>query len=305
MTKSSIATLRENTGVAPQNNTPMTVPEMLNRYKSEIARALPKHITADRMTRIALTAFRQNPALMQCDPRSVFAAIVISAQLGLEIGQLGHAYLVPYKKECQFIPGWKGLVDLVNRAGRASVWTGAVYEGDEFQFQLGTEPRIHHVPSGKDEKLTHVYAIGKVRNAELPIIEVWPTAKVEKHRNRYNKVGGSHYSYKHFEAYARKVALLQVIKYMPASVELSQAYDLDMAAENANQKLSLDDVQDGYLLPPTEEEAPLEPKLAEAVGILGITSTEASAMLTSFDGDQAKMLIHVNQRIDGMNERAI
>lgn len=267
MSKSSMEVLRNNAGIQQQRSDPMTVPQMLEKFKGEIARALPKHITADRMSRIALTAFRQNPQLMKCDPRSVFAAVVISAQLGLEIGQLGHAYLVPYenrreqKWDCQFIPGWKGLVDLVNRAGRACVWTGAVYEGDDFEYERGTKVSIHHKEKWASDKLTHVYAVGQIRGAEFPVIEVWPIAKVMKHRDRFNKVGARHYSFQHLEAYAKKVVLLQVIKYLPVSAEMSQAYDLEVAAETTGQKLTLDNVGEGYMLPasePAEDESEMD-----------------------------------------------
>jgi recombination protein RecT len=46
------------------------------------------------MARIALTAFRMNPKLSEVDPRSVFAAVIQSSQLGLEIGLMGEAHLV-------------------------------------------------------------------------------------------------------------------------------------------------------------------------------------------------------------------
>jgi recombination protein RecT len=231
-------------------------PQMLNAYKNHIAIALPKHLNADRMARIALTAFRQNPKLDECDPASVFAAVIVGSQLGLEPGILGQAYLVPYKSECQFIPGWQGYVDLVSRAGRASVWTGAVFQGDNFDYELGDKPFVKHQPTGEDDpaKLTHVYAIGRIKGAEIPIVEVWTRAKVEKHRDRFNKVGGRHYSFQHFEMYGRKVALLQVIKYMPKSIELQQLAELDLAAENGGQKLDPKQVIEGTWTAPAAPE---------------------------------------------------
>ena len=42
-------------------------PALLERYKGEIARALPRHLNPDQMLRIALTCFRMNPKLEQCD----------------------------------------------------------------------------------------------------------------------------------------------------------------------------------------------------------------------------------------------
>jgi recombination protein RecT len=239
------------TGQQLAKKEPSSFPQMLTAYKSQIALALPKHITGDRMLRVALTAFRQNPKLAECDPKSVFAAIIIGAQLGLEPGVLGQAYLVPYKKECQFIPGWQGLCDLVNRSGRASVWTGAVFDGDYFEYEYGSNPRIVHRSAGNDDqpdKLTHCYAVGRVKGAEFPVIEVWSVPKIIRHRDLYNKVGDKHYSYKNFEMYGRKVPLLQVLKYMPKSIELATALDLDHAS-NVGQVVSVQEAIEGTFMP--------------------------------------------------------
>lgn len=236
---------------------PEKFPAMLNAYKAEIARALPKHLDGERMARIALTCFRQTPALGKCDPKSVFAAVIMASQLGLEPGIGGQAYLIPYGRECQFVPGWQGLTDLVSRAGRASVWTGAVFEGDEFDYALGDSPYVTHRPAGDEDesRLTHVYAIGRIENAKWPVIEVWPIDKVIRHRDRYNKVGGRHYSFKHLEMYGRKIALLQVIKYMPKSVELQTAVALEHAAEKGTQRIEAKDAIEGTWAPLPEEES--------------------------------------------------
>lgn len=251
----SIERIKEKTGLSK----PTDFPSMLSAYKGQLAAALPKHMSADRMVRIALTAFRQNPALSKCDPTSIFAACIISSQLGMEIGVLGHAYLVPYGNTCQLIPGWRGMVDLVSRAGKASVWTGAVYEGDTFDYQMGDKPFITHREMGEFEeaKLTHVYAVGRIKGSDWPTIVVWPVAKVKKHRDRFNKVGTRHYSFQHFEQYARKVVLLQVLKYVPLSVEMACAYELDQAAETGNvQSITIQDAIKGdYIGLP----APAEP----------------------------------------------
>lgn len=252
----------------PDDTQSRSFPVLLEMQKRQVALALPSHMNADRMARIALTAFRQNPTLGKCDPLSVFASVIQSSQTGLEIGVLGQAFLVPYydktKRQyiCQFIPGWKGLVDLVNRAGNASVWTGAVFNGDQFDYALGDRPFVLHKPAGEDDpaKLTHVYAIGRVKGAEWPVIEVWSIEKVIRHRDRYNKVGDAHYSYKNIEMYARKVPLLQVLKYMPASPELARAIKMDDAGEMGRQRF--DDVSgaiDGDFVPMPEGDEERKP----------------------------------------------
>lgn len=251
------------TGNAVAKQQPKDFPSMLTAWLPEIKRALPKHLNGDRMARIALTAFRRTPKLAECDPRSVFAAVIQASQLGLEPDTLGRSYLIPYKVnkkvnnkweshyECQFIPGWKGLVDLMNRSGQGSAWTGAVFEGDDFDYQLGDTPHVKHRPLGEDsaEKLTHVYAVGRAKGNEWPVIEVWPVGRVRKHRDRYNKVGDRHYSYDNWEMYARKVVLLQVLKYLPCSAELATAMALNDAAEMGAQRIDLKDAIEGNWQP--------------------------------------------------------
>ncbi|WP_407412104.1 recombinase RecT [Acinetobacter sp.] len=224
-----------NTQVQARQNTPASFNAFMQKHKAQLELALPKHLNADRMVRLSLTAFSQNKALQNCDPKTIFASIIVASQLGLEPGVNGQGYLVPYKNTCTFIPGWKGLVDLANRGGRCTVWTGAVYEGDEFDYMLGDAPYCKHKPCGEFEesKLTHVYAIGRVKDSEMPVIEVWPVKKVHAHfkKNVVPALQPNHYSKKHFEAYAKKVALLQVLKYMPQSIEMSNAMDVSYAAE--------------------------------------------------------------------------
>lgn len=208
----------------------------LDKLKPQLALALPKHLSADRMARLALTQFSSNRDLQQCSTNSIAASIMTASQLGLEPGVNGQGYLIPYKGTCTFVPGWKGLVDLVARSGRATVWTGVVRDGDEFEYQLGDAPFCKHKPGDGDEEspFTYVYAIGRVRDAALPVIEVWSRAKVQKHLKKYNKVGAKHYAVgdeHNLEMYARKVALMQVLKYMPSSIELSNAITASHAAE--------------------------------------------------------------------------
>ena len=205
-----------------------SVRAMLENMQPQLALALPAHIKPERLARVALSCMTTQPALLDCSARSIKLALMTAAQLGLEPGVLGQGYLIPYKQTATFVPGWQGVIDLVSRSGRASAWTGAVFEGDDFDFQLGTEPSITHRPCGESDpaKLTHVYAVGRVKDAPVPLIEVWPAARVWKHRDRFNKVGRKHYSYEHPEMYARKVVLLQVCKYLPKSIELSAALEL-------------------------------------------------------------------------------
>ena len=206
----------------------------MEKFKPQLALALPKHLNADRMARLALTAFSTNSNLRECDMMSIAGSIMTAGQLGLEPNVNGAGYLIPYKKTCTFVPGWKGLVDLVARSGRGTVYTGVIFKDQEYTFTDGARRDlvIHNETELVDaEDITHAYAIGWVKDSSMPIIELWTVGKIKKHRDKYNKSGKTHYSFRDFEMYARKIPLLQVLKYMPCSVEVSNAIAVSHAAE--------------------------------------------------------------------------
>src|SRR5690606_24918900 len=134
-----------------------TVMGLLEKMKGEIARCLPKHLTPERMARIAMTELRKTPKLLECDPMSFIAAIMQASQLGLEPGVLGSCYLIPFwnakagKFECTFMPGYRGFLDLARRSGQIiSLVARSVYENDEFSYEFGLKENIVHKPSMLD-----------------------------------------------------------------------------------------------------------------------------------------------------------
>lgn len=218
--------------------TPRDLLNYFDKNGGAIESVLPKHLQASRMKRLAVTLFRAptatGAALRKCTPQSILDSIVMASLMGLEPGVAGQGYLIPYNGQCTFVPGWQGLVGLLNNTGRATAWTGAVFEGDQWDYQKGSRPRCVHIPGpndGNPDKLTWVYACGRVNGSEQEVIEAWTMERVWRHRDRHNKVGKRHYSYEHPEMFARKVVLLQVLKYMPRSIELNNAITAADAAE--------------------------------------------------------------------------
>ncbi len=224
----------------------------MDKLKPQMALALPKHLTADRMTRLALTAFSTSEPLQRCTTKSIAASIMTAGQLGLEPGVNGAGFLVPYGTTCTFVPGWKGLVDLVSRSGRGTVFTGVIFKDQEYTFIDGAKRDliIHNETDLDDpEDITHAYAIGWVKDATMPIIELWRVSKIKKHRDKYNKQGQKHYSFRDWEMYARKVPLLQVLKYMPCSIDVANAVALSEAADRGRGAV----IEGGFVV---EEDAP-------------------------------------------------
>lgn len=208
--------------------------EFMEKLKPQMALALPKHLNPDRMVRLALTAFSTTSKLRECTLESIAASVMTAAQLGHEPGVNGAGFLIPYGKVCTYVPGWKGLVDLVSRSGRGTVYSGVIFSDQKYTFVDGSrrELIIHNETDLDDpEEITHAFAIGWVKGSDMPIIELWRVSKIKKHRDKYNKVGRLHYSFRDWEMYARKVPLLQVLKYMPSSIEISNAIAVSHASE--------------------------------------------------------------------------
>jgi recombination protein RecT len=122
---------------------PQTVQSILanEAFQTQIARALPSHMTGDRMLRVAATAVRKNPRLGQCTPGSFAACMLTLSAAGLEPDGR-RAHLIPYKDECTVILDYKGLVELALRNGDiATIHADVVCDRDEFEFDLGQVTR--------------------------------------------------------------------------------------------------------------------------------------------------------------------
>lgn len=230
----------------------LTLPQLLQNYSSKIQAALPRHMTAERMIRVALTTFYKTPGLQAVDPLSVAGAIVAASELGLEPnGVLGHAYLVPFwnekarRRECQLLIGYKGYVDLARRSGQVkTINAHLVYSADEFDCRLGTDEYVKHVPllmrknrRGEWEavplaergSLVLTYAFAKLTD-EGTQLEVMPIGAVERIREQH--ADEKSFAWKdHYEWMVRKTVIRQLVKLLPLSVELQTATGLEDRAE--------------------------------------------------------------------------
>lgn len=169
-----------------------TVADLINSDKTrlEIAKVLPKHLTPERMTRVALTATMRNPTLLECTPASLMNGLLICSQAGLEPdGRLAH--LIPFwntKGNCyevQVIFDYKGLVTLALRNGAESVYADKVCEFDTFDAcVVDGAKKLNHRPNWSKPRgtATCYYAVCK-RAGEVDW-EVMTVDEVEEIRQR-------------------------------------------------------------------------------------------------------------------------
>jgi len=208
------------------------------KIKAQMALALPKHMTSDRLARIALTEVRKVPTLAKCDQTSFLGAIMQCAQLGLEPGgALGHAYLLPFENrkkgitEVQFIVGYRGMIDLARRSGQiVSLTARTVHEHDEFSYQYGLSEDLKHVPAtGERGALQYVYAVAKLKDGGVQF-EVMSRSDVDKVRAQ-SKAGNYGPWQTHYDEMAKKTVIRRLFKYLPVSIELATAVAMDEKAD--------------------------------------------------------------------------
>jgi len=208
---------------------------MSDGVRSQIAMAAPKHLTPERVVRIAMTSIQKTPKLLDCTRESLLGSILTCAQIGLEPDDVsGRAYLVPYGTTCTLIIGYRGIMELARRSGEiAKLEAKCVYEGDEFAFAYGTEGFIKHVPKqremGDKADVTYVYALTKLVNGETQF-EVMTKAEVEDIRKR-SKAGNSGPWVTDWPEMAKKTVMRRLCKYLPSSPDLQSAITVDEQAD--------------------------------------------------------------------------
>lgn len=216
-----------------------TVRALLEKSKAQIAMALPRHMTSDRMLRVAMTEIQKNPVLLECAPMSLVACVVQAAQLGLEIGVLGHAYLVPFnnrqkgRKEVQLIPGYRGLVQLARRSGEIVTFEArVVHAKDVFEATYGLEGTLKHKPSMDEDSgpVVAAYAFAKFKDGGYQY-EVMSVRELDAIRKRSKAADSGPWVTDTEEMY-RKTVARRLCKWLPASIELATAIDLDNKVES-------------------------------------------------------------------------
>lgn len=258
--QSALATKLETAASAPTKKQP-TLNDLLNDMKPAIQQAIPKHMTPERLLRIATTSIRTNPKLKVCTPQSLLGAVMQCAQLGLEPSILGHAYLVPYKNkkkegdrewyedECQFQIGYKGLIELARRTGQiSSIMAHSVHENDEFEYEYGINDKLRHVPAdGERGAIKKYYAVAKFKDGGYAFI-VMSKRDIEIHRDKFSKTKKYGPWVDHFDEMAKKTVLKALMKYMPISVEFQKAVDQDETTKhfdgNSDEMADIIDVTD-------------------------------------------------------------
>lgn len=194
--------------VAPQRQLhPVTkLTQQLEERANEFRKALPSHISPEKLQRTIVTAATNNPDLLNADRQSLIVAAMKAAQDGL-LPDGREAALVIFnnrKKDAQgkwhdhkivqYMPMVYGLRKKIVQSGEVvSLQTGLVYraemEAGAFIYEIGMEPPIRHRPmldlpgdELTDDKIVAAYSIAKMKDGTVAV-EVMRRGEIDRVRN--------------------------------------------------------------------------------------------------------------------------
>lgn len=233
--KEELAKKAESTKGETKLTKSMSIADLIKAMEPEIRKALPEVITPERFTRMALSALNTTPKLRECTQMSFLAALMNAAQLGLEPNTpLGQAYLIPYNNkgvmECQFQIGYKGLIDLSYRNPQMQIISAqAVYENDEFSYELGLNPKLEHRPTLEERgEVRLFYGLFKLVNGGFGF-EVMSKTVMDEYAKEYSKAFDSSFSpwKSNYIGMAKKTVIKQALKYAPLKTDFRKALSND------------------------------------------------------------------------------
>lgn len=197
-----------------------------------------QRVDAGSLIRFAVLEYSQSKALQRCSKESILLSLVAAAQLGLEpSGVKGEAYIVPYKTTATLIPGYRGLVKLARESG-ITISAQVVYEGDQFDIELGSDPKVTHRPclTGERGDIVGAYAVASGDDIGLEV-EWMPRSDLDKIRRSAMR------GQKESPAYAewadqmfRKAPIRRLCKRLPLSNAGNLAVRIDELAEGRDMR---------------------------------------------------------------------
>jgi len=280
---------------------------LLEKRKPEIQSMLAEWITPERFFAMARQV-QKNPLLANCTPESLVECVVQAAQAGLEIGGTsGHFYCIPYGKEAQGQPGWRGLAFLKLKAGAIiQLDCDVVFNDDLFEVGRSSDgdifKHIQNFKGDRSEKAAYAsYARVKLPTGEYQF-EVQSKDSIQRHRGHSKQPNGLLWT-KFWEEGWRKTAYRVLDKRLPEGVnkEAIERYNRAMSVEthatpmDGDDQLPPDDLPTPTTVEVVKETKPSGPALkltADKPVAAGKATPPAEpvppATDTIGDGDEAK-----------------
>ena len=134
---------------------------------------LGSNTSPQKFKQILINELERNPKLQEAfikNPASFFASALYCAELNLSPSSLvGEFFFTVQNEQIKPILGYKGLVALLLRSNKVKkIWAEVVYKEDDFEYELGLEPKMVHIPNFNSVKtcdnIKCIYACAKIED---------------------------------------------------------------------------------------------------------------------------------------------
>ena len=239
------------TGIVAAPQKTATIQSLMNSpaVMSKISKCLGTEKKAAAFASSVISIATGSPQLRGCNPTTILGAAMVAATLDLPIvPTLGMAYIVPYKGQCQFQIGYKGLIELAERSGVfKNIIDEAVYEGQLVRKNKFTGEYVFDEDAKKSDKIIGYMARFDLTNGFSKTI-YWSKEEVEAHAKKFSQAYSKGYSTPwktDYDAMARKTVLKSLFaKYAPKSIsyalQTAITFDQSVSAPKHTDNISED-----------------------------------------------------------------
>lgn len=218
-----------------EQSTSLTIAQIVKapNFRDEAEKALGRG--AQSFLSSVLSLANSSPALKALDPIELYNTCLMAGALRLPFnGNLGQAYIIPYKGHPQLQIGWKGFVQLAQRSGLfKTIGVTPVRENEIKGVDPLTNEIIFDFKLEKSGKIVGYMAYFRLLNGFEKNLYM-TVGELERHAKKYSqsyKSGGGIWK-ENFEAMANKTVIkLLLNRYAPLTVEsdLARAIELDQS----------------------------------------------------------------------------
>ncbi len=190
-------------------------------FQKQFHAALPDHISPKRFVRIAITAVRNEPKLLNCTRPSLFSAFMKAAQDGL-LPDGEEAAIVPYGKEAEYMPMIAGILKKIRNSGELkSMSPKVVHEKDHFEEwtdENGDHLMFKPLQTGDRGKIIKVFVVTNTKDGGV-YIDVMTVDEIEAVRKMSKNAKGPAWTNSWGEM-AKKTVIRRQSKRLPKSTDI-------------------------------------------------------------------------------------
>lgn len=236
---------------------------LLDAKQGTFVAALPKQIPYDRFRSVVIAALALDPKLINADQGSLFTSCLQAASDGLMPNKKEAALVIFQTKTkdengkdkwidaVQYMPMIAGIRKKMRQSGEVSSFTAqCVYEGEEFEFEYGSNQKLVHKPiySGKRGALLCVYAHARLKDG-TEAFQVMHLDDVDRRKtvSKSAKYGGPWRDW--YPEMALKTVSRQLLSVLPSNSDIDRLIEhMDQDTDLSRQRSRV--VDDDIEVPP-------------------------------------------------------